>query len=102
MNIIFSFLFFFFAQKIQHLTDYLFKIHSVCVYDDSNERRDADHLYNHMIEVINMLQDDWHITVAAITSDASGESRKARSMIARSHPSIVTPDCYAHQVSVFI
>jgi hypothetical protein len=51
-----------------------------------------------MVEVIAELEDSWGVTVVAFTSDASGESLKARKMIKEKFPRIVVPDCYAHQV----
>jgi hypothetical protein len=51
-----------------------------------------------MLEVIEEIETVWGITVIAFTTDASGESRKARRMLSEAKPHIVTPDCYAHQV----
>jgi hypothetical protein len=55
-----------------------------------------------MVEVITELEEKWGVTVVAFTSDASGESLKARKMVRAKFPHIVTPDCYAHQVSTVI
>jgi hypothetical protein len=51
-----------------------------------------------MIDAINIVEKDWKIKVNAVTSDASGESRKARRLLGAQHRNLVTPDCYAHQV----
>ena len=45
-----------------------------------------------------MLEQEWLVTVIALTSDASGESRKARNLLIKAFPALVAPDCYAHQV----
>ena len=78
----------------------MLKIHTVRVFDASSERRDAEHLYDHMREVISLLTNEWNVEVVALTSDASGESRKARKMLSAAYPHIIAPDCYAHQVSM--
>jgi len=51
-----------------------------------------------MLEVKASLEADWHIEVIAMTSDASGESRKGRIDLVKAVPSIVGPDCYPYQV----
>jgi hypothetical protein len=52
-----------------------------------------------MVEVIRELQSQWNVNITAFTTDASGESRKARKMLLARFPHLVCPDCYAHQVS---
>lgn len=54
-----------------------------------------------MVDVIGQLKSQWKVTVTAFTTDASGESRKARNMLLARFPHLVCPDCYAHQVSNF-
>jgi hypothetical protein len=51
-----------------------------------------------MVEVIEHLRSEWGVTVVAFTTDASGESRKARKMLLAQFPHLVCPDCFAHQV----
>lgn len=51
-----------------------------------------------MVEVIQLVEQDWHIKVIAFSSDASGESRKARQLLLQLYPNLVVPDCFAHQV----
>ncbi|KAE9388778.1 hypothetical protein BT96DRAFT_773704, partial [Gymnopus androsaceus JB14] len=75
------------------------KVRSVCVYDASKERKTAENLFKLMLEVITELQDKWKVNVAAFTTDASGESRKARKLQVKHYPSLVAPDCFAHQVA---
>ena len=50
------------------------------------------------LEVKASLETEWHIEVIALTSDASGESRKGRMDLVKAVPSIIGPDCYSHQV----
>ncbi len=52
-----------------------------------------------MLEVIRILEHDWKVKVIAFTTDASGEARKARRLLRKKMPRLVTPDCWAHQVS---
>lgn len=51
-------------------------------------------------EVMHILETEWEVIPVAVTTDCSGESRAARARILAERPSLVTPDCYAHQVSV--
>lgn len=44
------------------------------------------------------VRSDWKAIIVAIVTDASGESRKARQVYGRAHPSVIVLDCYAHQV----
>lgn len=55
-----------------------YQVHSVRVIDASAERKTAEVLLAHMLEVMDTLKVDWKITVVAFTTDASGESKKAR------------------------
>lgn len=50
------------------------------------------------LEVKALLEADWQVEVIALTSDASGESRKGRMDLVKAVPSLVGPDCYSHQV----
>lgn len=68
------------------------------VHDASNERKTADNLFKLMVEVIEELRSEWNVNVVAFTTDASGESRKARKMLLARFPYFVCPDCFAHQV----
>ncbi len=49
--------------------------------------------------VKSTVEKNWDVTVVAVTSDASGESRKAQRLTAAQHHELVVPDCYAHQVT---
>jgi hypothetical protein len=53
-----------------------------------------------MKEVLDILEKDWRVRVIAFTSDASGESRRARLDLQTTSPNLVVPDCYAHQVRI--
>ena len=78
---------------------YLYQVHTVRVHDASGERKTADNLYQLMLEVLATLEIDWKVIVVGFTTDASGEARLARSKLSQSHPHLICPDCYAHQVS---
>ncbi|KAJ3713958.1 ribonuclease H-like domain-containing protein [Lentinula raphanica] len=73
------------------------KILTVRVHDASKERKTAENLLKLMLDVISELEQEWKVKLVAFTSDASGESRKARKLLSLQRPDIVTPDCYAHQ-----
>lgn len=55
-----------------------------------------------MVAVIGILESEWKVKVVAFTTDASGESRKARKMLLGRFPHLVCPDCFAHQVQSFL
>lgn len=52
----------------------------------------------HLEKAIETVRVDYRATVVAVVTDASGECRKARRLLALEHPDIVFLDCYAHQV----
>jgi len=47
-----------------------------------------------------MLENEWGVTVVALTSDAAGESSKARRLTVARYRELVVPDCYGHQVTM--
>jgi hypothetical protein len=75
------------------------QVHTVRVHDASKERKTAENLFVLMVDVIKQLRSQWNVTITAFTTDASGESRKARKLLLERFPNLVCPDCYAHQVS---
>jgi hypothetical protein len=64
------------------------------------ECKTAENLLMLVKEVMRKVREEWDVEVIGFTSDASGESRKARKLLKEdpqfSH--LVLPDCYAHQV----
>ncbi|THU78266.1 hypothetical protein K435DRAFT_824147 [Dendrothele bispora CBS 962.96] len=78
------------------------KIRTVRVHDASGERKTAENLLKLMREVIQELEKNWHVNVVAFTTDASGEARKARKLLLRERPDLITPDCFAHQVNLVV
>ncbi|EED82724.1 predicted protein [Postia placenta Mad-698-R] len=89
------------AENFHHFIAFMItadrKVHTVRVHDASNERKTAESLLRLMEDVIQELETKWHVEVVAFTTDASGESRKARAMLVARYPKLVTPDCYGHQ-----
>jgi hypothetical protein len=73
-------------------------VFTVRVYDTSSERKTAENLVKYILDVKEHLEMSWGVIVVAVTSDASGDSRKARKMVVKQMPYLVAPDCYAHQV----
>ncbi|KAH9015497.1 hypothetical protein EDB84DRAFT_1567670 [Lactarius hengduanensis] len=65
-------------------------------------KKTADNLFDLMLEVLGRLQSEWKVTVVAFTTDASGESRKARKLLLARFPHLVCPDCFAHQVNLIV
>lgn len=72
-----------------------FQVLPVRVFDVSADRKTAENLLALMEEVTRILHNT-HIIVVAWTTDASGESRKARNLLAAKKSYIAVPDCYAH------
>ena len=72
------------------------------VLDTSSEEKTADHLYVAILDVRKVLRNEWKVDVIAITSDAAGEAKKARRLCIEADPSLITPDCWAHQAREFI
>jgi hypothetical protein len=65
------------------------------------QRKTAPLLLAQMNEVLDILAKEWKVRVVAFTSDASGESRRARLDLQAIYPKLVVPDCYAHQVRIW-
>jgi isopentenyl phosphate kinase len=68
------------------------------VHDASCERKTAENLIVHLKEAIKTVRVGYHTCVVGVVTDASGECRKARRLLALEYPDIVFLDCYAHQV----
>ena len=64
----------------------------------SCERKTAENLIGHLKRAINTVRVEYNTCVVGVVTDASGECRKARRLLALEHPDIVFLDCYAHQV----
>ncbi|KAJ6587338.1 ribonuclease H-like domain-containing protein, partial [Mycena sp. CBHHK59/15] len=77
-------------------------LHTIKVFQDSAERKTAENYVVQLEAVFKTLSDEWKVVVVAVTTDASGESRKARILFARGHPSIVVLDCYSHQINLIV
>ena len=62
------------------------------------QQKTAQHLKELLISVIDEVQTTWKTTIVAVTSDASEESWAAWKKLVEEFPSLVSADCYAHQV----
>lgn len=69
----------------------------VKVIDTSAERKTAENLLHYAEEIIALLH-SYNAVVVAWTTDASGESRKARQLCQLKSVAMIVPDCWAHQV----
>ncbi|KAI0363606.1 hypothetical protein BV20DRAFT_1007124, partial [Pilatotrama ljubarskyi] len=78
------------------------KVYTIRAYDTSNEPKTAENLLRRIYEVLRIVEQDWGVTVMALTSDCSGESRAARGALVRARKELVGPDCYAHQVDLVV
>ncbi|KAI0363229.1 hypothetical protein BV20DRAFT_958722, partial [Pilatotrama ljubarskyi] len=78
------------------------KVYTIRAYDTSNEPKTAENLLRRIYEVLRIVEQDWGVTVIALTSDCSGESRAARGALVRARKELVGPDCYAHQVNLVV
>ncbi|KAJ3497528.1 hypothetical protein NLJ89_g10338 [Agrocybe chaxingu] len=94
------------GENFQHLIAFMIstkrQIFTVQVNDTTTERKTAEKLLDQMLEVLDKLDKEWKVRVIAFTTDASGESRKARRLLRERRPDLVTPDCYAHQVNLIV
>ena len=52
----------------------------------------------HLENAMRTIQEDYFAFVVAVVTDASGECRKARKILALKYPDVIFLDCYAHQV----
>ena len=68
------------------------------MHDASCERKTAENLKIHLENAIKTVQNGYGACIVGIVTDASGECRKARRLLALEYPDIVFLDCYAHQV----
>ncbi|KAF8164061.1 ribonuclease H-like domain-containing protein [Pholiota molesta] len=78
------------------------EVHTVKVFDTSSERKTAEALFGEIQQVRDLLRDEWKVTVVAMTSDAAGESKKARRLLVEADPSLIAPDCWAHQNALVV
>ncbi|KAJ3008701.1 hypothetical protein NUW54_g3057 [Trametes sanguinea] len=77
-------------------------VYTIRVFDTSGEPKTTEYLLRHIQEVLEIIKRDWAVTVVAVTSDCSGESRAARAALVKDRPELVAPDCYAHQVELVV
>ncbi|KAF8549193.1 hypothetical protein OG21DRAFT_1488736 [Imleria badia] len=73
------------------------KLHTIQVHDASGDPKTAEELLKHMLLAISIIETEWGATVIAFTTDALGESWKARRLLQEKFPRLVVPDCLAHQ-----
>ena len=82
---------------IRGLTSIL-QLHTIQVHDASGDPKTAEQLLKQMLLAISTIETKWGATVIACTTDASGESWKARHLLQAKFPRLVVPDCLAHQL----
>ncbi|EGO04877.1 hypothetical protein SERLA73DRAFT_149218 [Serpula lacrymans var. lacrymans S7.3] len=78
------------------------EVHTVKVYDVSSEQKSANNLYTLIKKIQEILKVSWHVILIAFTSDASGDSHKARKILCQDRPEIIVLDCYAHQINLIV
>ena len=66
--------------------------------DTTAERHFGENLRDHMLEEIQIVEEDFSTKVKAIITDAASDCRKARQLVVAQHPHILSLDCFAHQV----
>ncbi|KAF9236931.1 hypothetical protein BU15DRAFT_76419 [Melanogaster broomeanus] len=62
----------------------------------------VEELLKQMSLAISSIEMEWGATVIACTTDAFGESAKARHLLQQKLPHLVVPDCLAHQWNLII
>ncbi|KAI0801429.1 ribonuclease H-like domain-containing protein [Fomes fomentarius] len=55
-----------------------------------------------IVKVLAIIEDEWLAVTVAVTTDCGGEARAARSLLIKQRPSLVGPDCYAHQIELVV
>ncbi|KXN88697.1 hypothetical protein AN958_06241, partial [Leucoagaricus sp. SymC.cos] len=78
------------------------KLYTVKVYDTTTERKTAANFLILLTETYKYVESNWHVKIAAVITDASGETQKAQKDFLAIFPSIVVLDCYAHQATNLI
>jgi myosin-crossreactive antigen len=76
----------------------VYKIYTLQVHDSSGESKTAEKLLALLESVMREAEEDWGVKIAAVCTDALGESWKAWWLLGEKFPHLVTPDCYTHQV----
>ena len=72
------------------------------VHDASYEGKTVENLLQLIHKVKANLEAEWKVIVVTITSDCSGEAKKAHCVSVIKDPRLVGPDCYGHQVCPFL
>lgn len=67
--------------------------------DTTAERHFADILRDHIMEEIEIVEKKLESTVKAVVTDAASDCRKARALVVKARPEILSLDCFAHQVN---
>ena len=76
-----------------------YQVYTVEVYNTSSESKMAINLFEMIKKVHKKLENKCFVTVIALVSDGSGETKSLRKMAVNADRSLITPDCFAHQVS---
>ena len=76
-----------------------YQVYTVEVYNTSSESKTAINLFEMIKKVHKKLENKCFVTVIALVSDGSGETKLLRKMAVNADRSLITPDCFAHQVS---
>ena len=70
--------------------------------DVTPHRKTGEATFEHM-KLVVLEQESMHkLAIFAVTSDAAGESRKARKLLVLWRPSIVSVDCFSHQYNLSV
>ncbi|KAF5350685.1 hypothetical protein D9756_008505 [Leucocoprinus leucothites] len=80
----------------------LTQLFTVKVADETTQRKTAEKFLELLEKVYHEVEKEWNITIVAIVTDASGETRKARREFVKKYPSVVVLDCYAHQINLVV
>ncbi|KAI9570855.1 hypothetical protein HD554DRAFT_2037075 [Boletus coccyginus] len=78
------------------------ELHTIQVHDISGDPKTAEELLKQMLLAISIIETEWGATVIACTTDASGESWKARHLLQAKFPRLVIPDCLTHQWNLIV
>lgn len=72
--------------------------HLINTHDITHQPKTADNLLELVLKELYFARDELQLTVTAWCTDASGESAKMCRMLVLKCPSMVSLDCWSHQV----
>ena len=86
-------------NKLLHIKLISRQVHITNVRDVSSDRKTAENLIELIKNEPVVMENEYHLQVIGICTDASGESHCARLRLLREMPWLLIANCWAHQLS---